>query len=93
MHKDAKKQSCCLRSLYKQLRKEVKGKGEKERYTHLNAEFQRKARSGKKETTSLSEKCKEIEENNRLGQTRDLFKKIRDTIRYQREHFRQRWAQ
>ena len=74
-------------------RREVKGKGEKERYTHLNAEFQRKARSGKKKTPSLSEQCKEIEENNRMGQTRDLFKKIRETIRYQREHFRQRWAQ
>ena len=61
---------------YKQLRKEVKGKGEKERYTHLNAEFQRRARRDKK--TFLRDQCKEIEENNRMGKTRDLFKKIRD---------------
>ena len=58
-------------------RKEVKGKGEKERYTHLNAEFQRIARKDKK--VFLSDQCKEIEENNRMGKTRDLFKKIRDT--------------
>ena len=58
-------------------RKEVKGKGEKERYTHLNAEFQRKARREKK--AFLSDQCKEIEEKNRMGKTRDLFKKIRDT--------------
>ena len=58
-------------------RREVKGKGEKERYSHLNAEFQRIARRDKK--AFLSDKCKEIEENNRLGKTRDLFKKIRDT--------------
>ena len=58
-------------------RREVKGKGEKERYTHLNAEFQRIARRDKK--TFLSDQCKEIEENNRMGMTRDLFKKIRDT--------------
>ena len=56
---------------------EVKGKGEKERYTHLNAEFQRIARRDKK--AFLSDKCKEIEENNRMGKTRHLFKKIRDT--------------
>ena len=55
----------------------MKGKGEKERYTHLNAEFQRIARRDKK--TFLSDQCKEIEENNRIGKTRDLFKKIRDT--------------
>ena len=55
----------------------MQGKGEKERYTHLNAEFQRKARRDKK--AFLSEQCKEIEENNRMGKTRDLFKKIRDT--------------
>ena len=55
----------------------MKGKGEKERYTHLNAEFQRIARRGKK--AFLSDQCKEIEENNRMGKTRDLFKKIRDT--------------
>ena len=58
-------------------RREVKGKGEKERYTHLNAEFQRLAQRDKK--TFLSDQCKEIEENNRMGKTRDLFKKIRDT--------------
>ena len=58
-------------------RKEAKGKGEKERYTHLNAEFQRTARRYKK--AFLSNHCKEIEENNRMGKTRDLFKKIRDT--------------
>ena len=58
-------------------RREVKGKGEKERYTHLNAEFQRIARRDKK--AFLSDQCKEIEENNRIGKTRDLFKKIRDT--------------
>ena len=58
-------------------RKEVKGNGEKERYTHLNAEFQRIARREKK--AFLSDQCKEIEENNRMGKTRDLFKKIRDT--------------
>ena len=58
-------------------RREVKGKGEKERYTHLNAEFQRIARSDKK--AFLSDQWKEIEENNRIRKTRDLFKKIRDT--------------
>ena len=58
-------------------RREVKGKGEKERYTHLNAEYQRIARRDKKDF--LSDQCKEIEENNRMGRTRDLFKKIRDT--------------
>ena len=58
-------------------RREMKGKGEKERYTHLNAEFQRKARRGKK--AFLSDQCKGIEENNTMGKTRDLFKKIRDT--------------
>ena len=58
-------------------RREAKGKGEKERYTHLNAEFQRIARRDKK--ALLSNQCKEIEENNRMGKTRDLFKKIRDT--------------
>ena len=55
----------------------VKSKGEKERYTHLNAEFQRKARRDKK--AFLSDQCKEIEENNRTGKTKDLFKKLRDT--------------
>ena len=58
-------------------RRQAKGRGEKERYTHLNAEFQRIARRDKKDF--LSDKCKEIEENNRMGKTRDLFKKIRDT--------------
>ena len=58
-------------------RREAKGKGGKERYTHLNAEFQRIARRDKK--AFLSDQCKEIEENNRMGKTRDLFKKIRDT--------------
>ena len=59
---------------------------EKERYSHLNAEFQRIARRGKK--AFLSDQCKEIEENNRMGKTRDLFKKIR----IPKEHFTQRWA-
>ena len=68
-------------------RREVKSKGEKERYTHLNAEFQRIARRDKK--GFLSDQCEEIEENNRMGKTRDLFKNIRDT----REHFMKRWAQ
>ena len=58
-------------------RREAKSKGEKERYTYLNAEFQRIARRDKK--AFLSDQCKEIEENNRMGKTRDLFKKIRDT--------------
>ena len=58
-------------------RREAKGKGEKERYTHLNAEFQRIARRDK--NAFLGDQCKEIEENNRMGKTRDLFKKIRDT--------------
>ena len=58
-------------------RREAKSKGEKERYKHLNAEFQRTARRDKK--AFLSDQCKETEENNRMGKTRDLFKKIRDT--------------
>ena len=58
-------------------RREAKGKGEKEVYIHLNAEFQRVARRDKK--ICLSDQCKEIEENNRMGKSRDLFKKIRDT--------------
>ena len=58
-------------------RREVKSKREKERYTHLNAEFQRIARRDKK--AFLSDQCREIEDNNRMGKTRDLFKKIRDT--------------
>ena len=68
-------------------RREMKGKGEKERYTHLNAEFQRIKRRDKK--AFLSDQCKEIEENNRMGKTRDLFKKIRDT----KGTFHRRWAQ
>ena len=68
-------------------RREAKSKGVKERYKHLNAEFQRTARRDKK--AFLSDQCQEIEANNRMGKTRDLFKKIRDT----REHFMQRWAQ
>ena len=58
-------------------RREAKGKGEKESYTHLNTEFQRIVRRDK--TAFVSEQCKEIEENNRMGKTRDLFKKIRET--------------
>ena len=65
----------------------VKSKGERERYTQLNSEFQRIARRDKK--ALLSEQCKEIEENNRMGKTRDLFKKIRNM----REYFMQKWAQ
>ena len=60
-------------------RREVKGKGKKERYTHLNAQFQNIARRNKK--AFLSDQCKEIEESNRMGKTRDLFRKIRDTKR------------
>ena len=67
-------------------RREAKSKGEKERYKHLNAEFQRIARRDKK--AIFSDQCKEIEENNRMGKTRDLFKKIKTP----REHFMQRWA-
>ena len=67
-------------------RREAKGKGEKERYPHLNAEFQIRARGDK--NTFLSDQCKEIEENNRMGKIRDLFKKIRDT----KGNFIQRWA-
>ena len=68
-------------------RREAKGKGEKERCTHLNAEFQRIARRDKK--AFFSDQCNEIEEKNRMGKTRDLFKKIRDT----KETFMQRRAQ
>ena len=67
-------------------RRETKGNGEKERYTNLSAEFQRITRRDKK--AFLNDQCKEIEENNRMGKTRDLFKKIRDT----KEHFMQRWT-
>ena len=87
---DIKKWQECTEELYKKAkwlsgealqiavkRREVKGKGEKERYKHLNAESQRIARRDKK--GFFSDQCKEIEENNRMGKTRDLFKKIRDT--------------
>ena len=67
-------------------RREVKSKGEKKRYKYLNAEFQRIARRDKKDF--LSDQCKEIEENNRMGKTRDCFKKIPSS----REYFMQRWA-
>ena len=67
-------------------RREVKSKEEKERYKHLNAEFQKIARRYKK--AFFRDQCKEIEENNRMGKTRELFKKIRDT----NEYFMQRWA-
>ena len=67
-------------------RREAKSKGEKESITYLNAEFQRIARRDKK--AFLSNQCKEIEENNEMGKTGDLFKKTRDT----KEHFKQRWA-
>ena len=67
-------------------RREAKSKGEKERYKHLNAEFQRIARRNKK--AFLSNQCKEIEENNRMGKTRGVFKKLE----IPREHFMQRWA-
>ena len=68
-------------------RREAKHKGEKKRYTHLNAEFQRLERRDKK--AFLSDQYKEIEENNRMGKTRNLFKKL-ETLR---EYFMQRWAQ
>ena len=81
---DPKKKKCKKANwLYKEAlkiaeeRREAKGKGKKERYTHLNAEFQRIARRDKK--AFLSDQCEKIEENNRMGKTRDLFKKIRDT--------------
>ena len=69
-------------------RREIKGKEEKERYTHLNAEFQRIARRDKK--TFLSDQCKEIDKNNRMGKTRELFRKITEILR---PYFMQRWAQ
>ena len=87
--RNAERQNGCPRKPLQRAekRKDTKGKGEKERYTHLNAKFQSIARRDKK--AFLSDQCKEIKENNRMGKTRDLFKKIRDT----REHFMQRWAQ
>ena len=69
------------------MKRKVKSKGEKERYTHLNAEFQSIA--GRHEKAFLSEQCKETEENNRMEKTRDVFKKLE----LPREHFMQRWAQ
>ena len=69
-------------------RREAKGKGKKERYTHLNAEIQRRARRDKK--AFLSNQCKEMEENNRMGKTRDHLKKIRDT---KGTFLMQRWTQ
>ena len=68
-------------------KREAKDKGKKERYTHLNAEFQRISRRDKK--AFLSDQCKELEENNRLGKTRDLLRKLE----IPREYFMQRWAQ
>ena len=82
-------------------RREAKSKGEKERYKHLNAEFQRIARKDKK--AFLSNQCREIEENNRMGNTRDLFKKIRDPMQRwdqkicmdltEAEHIKKRWQE
>ena len=79
MEKKCKKAKCLSEEALQVAakRREVKSKGEKEGYKHLNAEFQRIARRDKK--ALLSDQCKEIEENNRMGKTRDLFKKIRDT--------------
>ena len=80
--RNAKKQNDCLRRpsfQIAEIRREAKSKGEKERYSHLNAEFQRIARRDKKKKTFLSDQCKEIEENSRMEKTRDLFKKIGDT--------------
>ena len=82
--RNIKRQNACLRWPCKWLRKEVKGKWEKERYTHLNAEFQRVARRDKK--AFLREQCKEIEENNRMGKTRDLFKRYQGNISYKDGH-------
>ena len=93
--RNAKRQNGYEKALHiAEKRREAKYKGEKERYTHVNAEFQRIAKRGKK--AFLNDQRKEIEENNRMGKTRDLFKKIRDTkgTFFQRwEHFLQRWAQ
>ena len=75
--KRCKKAKWLSEELYKQLRKEVKGKGEKEKYKQLNTEFQILARKDKK--VILSNQCKEIEENNRMGKNGDLFKKIKDS--------------
>ena len=88
--RNAKKQNGCLWEALQIAvkRREAKNKGEKERYKQLNAEFQRIARRDKK--AFFSDQCKEIEENNRMGKTRDLFKKI---MQYFMEYFMQRWAQ
>ena len=77
--KKCKKAKCLSEDAFKiaEKRREAKGKGKKERYIHLNADFQRIARRDKK--AFFSDQCKETEENNRMGKTRDLFKKIRDT--------------
>ena len=79
MKKKSKKAKCLSEEALQRAvkRREAKGKGEKERYIHLNAEFQRITRRDK--TAFLSDQCKEIEENNRMGKTRDVFKNIRDT--------------
>ena len=75
--RNAKKQNGCLKRPYKELWKEVKSKEEEERYTHFNPEFQKITRRDKK--AFLNKQCKETEENNRMGKTRNLFKQIRDT--------------
>ena len=87
--KKCKKSNCLSEEVLQiaEKRREAKSKGEKERHTHLNAEFQRIARRHKK--AFLSDQCKEIEETNRMGKTRNLFKKLEIL----REHFMQRWAQ
>ena len=86
MEKKCKKAKWLSEEVLQIAKKEVKDKGEKERYTHLNAKIQRIARRDK--TDFLSDQYKEIEGNNRMGKTRDLFKKIRVS----REHLMQRWA-
>ena len=84
--RNAKKENGCLKeALQIAVKREPKTRGEKERYTHLNAEFQRIARRDKK--SFLSDQCKELEENNRMGKIRDLILEI------PKEHFMQRWAQ
>ena len=88
--RNVKRQNCCLMSSLKivEKKREAKGKREKERYTHLNAEFQRIARRDKK--AILSDQCKEMEENNRMGKPRDLKKIPLERLRV---HFMERWAQ
>ena len=84
--RNAKRQNGCQEALQiAEKRREAKGKGEKEGFTHLNAEFQRIVRRSKK--AFLSDQCKEVEENNRMGKTSDLFEEIRDT----KGPFLQRW--